>query len=553
MTEHLVPCAANMASYNAEEIREREYPQLQGRIYLDHAGTTLYAKSLIETHCRDLVDNLYGNPHSDNSPSKLSGQLVEDIRDKALRFFGASSTDFDLVFVANSTAGMKLVGESIASYSQRTLSSAPLNPLGSGANNGFGFQYFYHQDSHTSLVGLRELALSGSTCLRNDHDVTQWIRNFQAENSGAQVGPIVLPDDIRALKCRSQIYTLWDAAALATTSSIDLSSSATAPDFTVVSFYKIFGYPDLGGLIIRKAATHMFQYRRYFGGGTVDMVTNYPSAQDAPWYANRTGPPHEYLEDGTLPFHNIFALSHAIDKHMELFNSMHCISSHTSNLIHETYRALRNLKHANSTPLCQILYNSNLGHFGDSRTQGPTIAFSVLSPSGRPYGYVDVERAADRAGIYVRSGSVCNPGGMVYLGWEQMEDMQRAWNAGHRCSNPVQEIDGMPTGIIRVSLGAMSTIADVNGFVKWLKETYLDHSLDVEMDTGLNVHKVHQKTLLIRQASATKHHFIGPSNAITGKVNPIKKGKGHDQNHGERKSKFLVSRVRRAWHFCLGP
>ena len=37
---------------------------MSGTTYLDHAGTTLYAKSLIERFSADMISNLYGNPHS---------------------------------------------------------------------------------------------------------------------------------------------------------------------------------------------------------------------------------------------------------------------------------------------------------------------------------------------------------------------------------------------------------------------------------------------------------------------------------------------------------
>ena len=77
----------------------------------------------------------------------------------------------------------------------------------------------------------------------------------------------------------AKIYTLPDAAALATTCPIDLSDEG-APGFTCVSFYKIFGFPNVGALV-RKEAGHMLQQRKYFGGGTVDMIT----APDDTWHA----------------------------------------------------------------------------------------------------------------------------------------------------------------------------------------------------------------------------------------------------------------------------
>jgi selenocysteine lyase/cysteine desulfurase len=80
-------------------------------IYLDHAGTTLYSKSLMEAHMADMMSDLYGNPHSGSPSSQLSTSRIEDIRHKVLQFFRADPDEFDVVFVANATAGIKLVME----------------------------------------------------------------------------------------------------------------------------------------------------------------------------------------------------------------------------------------------------------------------------------------------------------------------------------------------------------------------------------------------------------------------------------------------------------
>ncbi|KAL8938178.1 MAG: hypothetical protein Q9216_004029 [Gyalolechia sp. 2 TL-2023] len=96
---------------NVDRKRNDEYPMLSDTVYLDHAGTTPYPKSLIERSSSDLMHNLFGNPHSNSSSSQLSSRRIEDVRLQALRFFRASPDDFDLVFVANATAGMKLVAE----------------------------------------------------------------------------------------------------------------------------------------------------------------------------------------------------------------------------------------------------------------------------------------------------------------------------------------------------------------------------------------------------------------------------------------------------------
>src|SRR5699024_8791988 len=121
-------------------------PDSADTTYLDHAGTTLYPKSLIESFSRDLTANLFGNPHSMSPSSQLSTHRVDDIRLRALRFFNADPEEFDLVFVANATAAIKLVADSLRDSTPQ------------------GFWFGYHLDAHTSLVGVRELADIGNRC-----------------------------------------------------------------------------------------------------------------------------------------------------------------------------------------------------------------------------------------------------------------------------------------------------------------------------------------------------------------------------------------------------
>lgn len=261
-----------------------------------------------------------------------------------------------------------------------------------------------------------------------------------------------------------------DAAALASTAPLDLSDPATAPDFVALSFYKIFGFPNIGALIVRKDSAHVLESRKYFGGGTVEMII---SINDT-WHAKKETSIHDRLEDGTLPFHSIFALDHAMNVHERLYgpNPMKFISHHTAQLGRQLFDGLSSLKHGNGTPLCRI-YKDEAAIYGDPTMQGSTVAFNVQHADGTLVGFEDVEEAADERKIYVRSGSLCNPGGVAtYLGWSPAE-MKAAFAAGHRCSNPTQVMLGKPTGVVRVSLGAMSTASDVHTLLGFLNEVYI--------------------------------------------------------------------------------
>jgi molybdenum cofactor sulfurtransferase len=273
-----------------------------------------------------------------------------------------------------------------------------------------------------------------------------------------------------------------DAAALATTAPLDLSDSATAPDFTAISFYKIFGFPNIGALIVRKSSAHVMQNRRYFGGGTVDMII---SINDT-WHAKKDATIHDRLEDGTLPFHSIFALDHGMSVHERLYgpNPMKFISMHTAQLGRKLYEGLSQMKHSNGTPVARIYKDEN-AIYGDPSVQGATIAFNVQRPDGSLVGFSEVEEAADERQIYVRSGSLCNPGGVAtYLEWSPAE-MRAAYAHGHRCANPQQIVFGKATGVVRVSLGAMSIASDVQTFLDFLEDVYLDaHATEPSMNAN---------------------------------------------------------------------
>ncbi|KAL4893844.1 molybdenum cofactor sulfurase [Aspergillus ambiguus] len=455
-------------SDDIDVLREREYPQLSDTTYLDHAGTTPYAKSLIDSFSRDLSANLFGNPHSLSASSQRSTQRVDDIRLRTLRFFHADPDHFDLVFVANATTAIKLVAEALR-------------------DDPHGFWYGYHVDAHTSLVGARELATAGSRCFTTDPEVEEWIAQpdpgrtrtaqlfaFPAQsNMNGRRLPLRWCKQIRAkTKEDARVYTLLDAASLVSSSSLDLSDVSSAPDFTVLSFYKIFGFPDLGALIVRKHAGHVFAQRRFFGGGTVDMVLT----REAQWHAKKACV-HEALEDGTLPFHNIIALDSAFETHARLYGSMDNVSAHARFLAKSLYDRLAALRHFNGERVCHF-YMGRSPDFANS-AQGPILAFNLRSSQGGWIGKSEVERLANVKNVQIRSGTLCNPGGAAsQLGWSGT-DMLRHFSAGMRCGDDNDIMDERPTGILRVSLGAMSNRSDVEAFMAFVEEFYVEKTPNV--------------------------------------------------------------------------
>lgn len=438
---------------------DTEYPQLARTTYLDHAGTAIYPQSAIRAFAKDMTENLYGNPHSASPSSLLSTMVIEEVRRKILERFSAPPEHFDLVFVSNATAAIKLVAQAFQDQDS-------------------GFWYGYHKDAHTSLIGVRELAQSGHHCFRSDEEVEHWAKAgslpsgslglfaYPAQsNMTGYRPPLTWGSRIRKV-CSSestQIYTLLDAASYLTTGNLNLSDTEASPDFVALSFYKIFGFPDLGALIVRREAAPILLSRKYFGGGTVEMVL----AVGDSWHKKHRRHPHEALEDGTLPFHNILALKHALQSHNILYPSPVQVSNNAATLSRYAYTALESFRHENGTKVITI-YKDPHGQYGDSQNQGPIISFNIHDCQGELIGKTRVEALACACGFQLRTGSLCNPGGIATRLDLRPWEMKRNHSHGMRCGDELDFLGGKPTGVIRISLGAMTTKSDVDQFLEFV-------------------------------------------------------------------------------------
>ena len=57
-----------------------------------------------------------------------------------------------------------------------------------------------------------------------------------------------------------------------------------------------------------------------------------------------------------------------------------------------------------------------------------------------------------------------------FADWE----LRRNFTEGVRCGNSVDVLEGKPTGVVRVSLGAMSSLEDITRLVQFLEEMFLE-------------------------------------------------------------------------------
>ncbi|XP_008259437.2 molybdenum cofactor sulfurase [Oryctolagus cuniculus] len=457
---------------NLHELRAREFRRLAGTVYLDHAGATLFAQSQLANFTKDLMDNVYGNPHSQNTSSKLTHDTVEQVRYRILAHFHASPEDYSVIFTAGCTAALKLVAEAFPWVSQGPESS--------------GSHFCYLTDSHTSVVGMRKAIMAmGVTFIpvrpedlrlaekrgaaacdpdcqlphlfcypaQSNFSGTRYPLSWIAEVKAGRRSPVSTP---------GKWFVLLDAASYVSTSPLDLS--AHQADLVPISFYKIFGFPTgLGALLVHNRVAPLLR-KTYFGGGT---AAAYLVGED--FYVPRSSVA-ERFEDGTISFLDVIAVKHGFDTLERLTGGMENIQQHTFSLARYTYTALSSLRYPNGAPVVRIYSDTE---FSSPEVQGPIINFNVLDDNGDVIGYSQVDKMACLHNIHLRTGCFCNTGACQRHLQISNEMVKKHHQAGHVCGDNVDLIDGQPTGSVRISFGYMSTLEDAQAFLTFIRATWL--------------------------------------------------------------------------------
>ncbi|BFG28744.1 hypothetical protein CerSpe_150180 [Prunus speciosa] len=469
-----------------DEIRATEFKRLDGLVYLDHAGATMYSELQMEAIFKDFTTNVYGNPHSQTDTSSSTSDIVREARQQVLDYCKASPKDYSCIFTSGATAALKLVGEAFP-WSRQSC-------------------FTYTMENHNSVLGIREYALDqGAAAFAIDveetvrHGVSNGTAasmkvlqhqvqrrneassleeptgeaynlfafpsecNFSGLRFSLDLVRIIKEDPARILEgspfCNGRWMVLIDAAKGSATEPPDLSLYPA--DFVVMSFYKLFGYPTgLGVLIARNDASRLLK-KTYFSGGTVAT-----SIADIDFVRRRKSV-EELFEDGTISFLSIASVHHGF----KILNSLtvSAISRHTASLSWYVRKKLLGLRHENGASVCTL--------YGDSKALfhyfGPTVSFNLKRSDGSWCGYREVEKLASLSGIQLRTGCFCNPGACAkYLGLSHL-DLRSNFEAGHVCWDDHDIIHGKPTGAVRVSFGYMSTFEDAKKFIDFMTSSFV--------------------------------------------------------------------------------
>jgi molybdenum cofactor sulfurtransferase len=116
--------------------------------------------------------------------------------------------------------------------------------------------------------------------------------------------------------------------------------------------------------------------------------------------------------------------------------------------------------------------------------QGPVANFQLLTPAGKVFSYKTASIRLAKAGFHVREGCMCNPGA-CYAAVGVLDEEVRTfaeskkgnfsdweWIEVERNGTTVT----LPLGTLRVSLGWMSRVRDVDALAEFLEDQYRDRS-----------------------------------------------------------------------------
>jgi selenocysteine lyase/cysteine desulfurase len=425
-------------------LRTIEFGRLDrsGEAYLDYTGSALYGESQVRSHLDALASAILGNPHSQSVASLRSTELIEDARRLTLEFFDADPIEYEVIFTANATGAMRLVGEAFP-FERRS-------------------RLVLSADNHNSVNGIREFALArgadvhyvpldGELRLEGEERLltptaapSLFAFPAQSNFSGVQ-HPLGLVDATQ----RAGYLVLVDAASFVPTNPLSLRT--VRPEFVAVSFYKMFGYPTGIGALIAKRDTLDLLRRPWFSGGTVEFV----SVQHRT-HMMKAGA--EGFEDGTPNF----TATAALPSGFALLDGvgMATIRRHVSQLTVAMLGELASLRHGSGRPMA-VVYGPV-----DGVARGGTVAFNVMDGYGRVVPYQRVEAEALSRGVSVRGGCFCNPGAAERaFGFPAAESavcIERARREGFSTEWFADCLGGKTAvGAVRASLGLATNEEDI--------------------------------------------------------------------------------------------
>jgi molybdenum cofactor sulfurtransferase len=422
-------------SDSLRSIRAHHLPQYSGVTYLDWANLPIFPDFAFSNFTHLLASRLFGNTHSESPSAQLSTTTIEDARLALLRRLNTKALNYTVIFTYSAAHAMKTLVEAF-----------PFNESGS-------FSHFRSADD--SILALRSLARS-----RGGRVVEVELPGGGSEFEAVQVGngsvtlnlvvvnlvdgfngEVVSDAQIAALFSTFQSNATVVNALMADGSLYLQGRELDLTKFpfhaVALSFEKMFGFPNIGALIVQNSLVREL-IRPYFGGGTI--VYALPSRN----FEKMRIVPSAKFEDGSLPFLAIAAIGSGYQLWEGL--GFEAMGTHVASIMAQLKTALSGLRHPNGAPLVKV-YGKN---------QMSILSFNVLNQHGAVVPFQTVVESAAAQDIYLVGGCHATPGTC-------QDDLQVA-DMGTEAQDP---------GAVRVSIGWATTEEEVRTVKRWLADEFL--------------------------------------------------------------------------------
>jgi molybdenum cofactor sulfurtransferase len=508
-----------------EELRAKEFDYLNhsGSVYLDYAGSGLYTASQVRAASDLLCSNLFSNPHSNNSSSQATSLQISAVEAQLLQFLGVSSSTHSIIWCSNVTAACKLIAENfpVDNHSEfcytKDNHTSVVGMRAVMRQRGAKLTCVDFDPSKSTRSHNKSSENHGNCQGRDDYNEENWVwqcccseelLETHAEKDEKLSEPLhssfskhnclfALPAEsnfngllypLSILKefpmspgqfgahstnpAQYHWFTLLDASKF--TASHALNLAIYPADFTLVSGYKTFGFPTgISALICSEKATKLLLSREhladssYFGGGTIDFMQ--PTQNFAVFKQNL-----QRFEPGTMNFQGILAIKAGIELFQRLTYPV--ITDYTQKITNYALSQLTTLQHSNNLPLVELYRHDSIDSSSFVAHYGPVLAFNLLSDAGSYISYNFVEELANSKGFSLRTGAFCNLGATAK--WLKISDSTLRSNflAGHSCSHRISSLNNRVTGAIRISFGWPTLAAEIDQFIGFLRQNFLDFS-----------------------------------------------------------------------------
>lgn len=455
---------------NTETITAARELLPSGHVYADWAASAL---PLPFSHPSRFIP-----PHHSNSQSL-------DAARRAIRsFVNDSCEEYHIVFTSGTTASFQLLADRLP-WSQKAT-------------------FFHHAHVHNSLLGMRNVAKKNGGS----------VRCFKSEGVGVHIGDasenglcsdresdvsssnqdatsfalFAYPAECNlsgttyplSWACRvkehgvdqypaSQVITLLDTAKYLASTPFSLVDHPYI-DALVFSLYKLSAsYTGLGALLIRRDS---LLERLIIDSAGVSYFAGGESFQVASPFSDTLFIPstnvERLLQLGTP---NLQAIDH-LPAQLSHFPraTMVKIHHHTAQLARSFIAQL-----CASFPVSRVKIHEDK-YVPRTESASGIVSFTIYRDNCLPIGHNEVMTILDVNNIHARGGCMCNIGACASVLNLSDADMMKNYEMGHRCGDGMDFAGGRPTGVVRISFGWASVVADIERIVSVLR-TYLPISV----------------------------------------------------------------------------